>query len=117
MLVNQRVDYVFRPENLNDSCLYEYVSDFKKKKKENINDKYLFYQDNNNNKRRQTSAKRFLFSRTHPQINTHILIRRVTSVVPVLIEPQIHRKNNETMKDRYCRAILTLFIPWRNCAD
>lgn len=39
------------------------------------------------------------------------------SVIPVLIGPQIPRKDREETMEKYCRAILTLFVPWSTCTD
>lgn len=36
---------------------------------------------------------------------------------PVLIGPRIPNKNNQDTIERYSRAILTLFYPWRNIDD
>ncbi len=41
VLVNQRVDYEFRPTELNDMCLYEFVSKYKKKKIDKLDKIFL----------------------------------------------------------------------------
>ena len=37
--------------------------------------------------------------------------------VPVLYGPQIPRQDRDDTRERYSRAILTLFVPWRNVTD
>ncbi|CAF1235715.1 unnamed protein product [Didymodactylos carnosus] len=61
--------------------------------------------------------QRLKFKENHPQYESHILIQRTDTVVPVLIGPQIPRKDREDTKERYARAILTLFLPWRSVDD
>lgn len=60
---------------------------------------------------------RWLFQIQHPQYFSHLIIRRCFRVVPVLIGPSIPRSEREDTKERYARAILTLFCPWRNVLD
>lgn len=61
--------------------------------------------------------ERHTFECAHPQASSYILIKRSTPVVPVLLGPQIPRQDREETRERYCRAILTLFIPWRTVED
>ncbi|CAF1289252.1 unnamed protein product [Adineta steineri] len=61
--------------------------------------------------------ERHTFESTHPQSSSHILIKRNTPVVPVLLGPQIPRREREDTHERYCRALLTLFVPWRSIND
>jgi hypothetical protein len=61
--------------------------------------------------------ERHTFKSTHPQSSSHIIIKRTTSVVPVLLGPQIPRHDREETRERYCRALLTLFVPWRSVED
>ena len=37
--------------------------------------------------------------------------------VPILFGPQIPRKDREDTRERYCRALLALFVPWRTVRD
>jgi hypothetical protein len=37
--------------------------------------------------------------------------------VPVLYGPQIPRQDRDDTRERYNRALLTLFVPWRNVTD
>ena len=61
--------------------------------------------------------ERHTFTSTHPQYSTHLLIKHTTPVVPVLLGPQIPRCDREETHERYCRAVLTLFVPWRSVHD
>jgi hypothetical protein len=44
-------------------------------------------------------------------------MRWTTARVPVLIGPQIPRADRSDTRERYCRAILTLFRPWHTIDD
>ena len=37
--------------------------------------------------------------------------------MPVLYGPQIPRQDRDDTRERYCRALFTLFVPWRTVAD
>ncbi|CAF1447824.1 unnamed protein product, partial [Rotaria sp. Silwood1] len=58
--------------------------------------------------------ERHTFDSVHPQSTSHLIIKRSIPVVPVLIGPQIPRREREETHERYCRALLTLFMPWRS---
>lgn len=60
---------------------------------------------------------RHAFKVEHPQTKTHLLIEYSEHHVPVLYGPQIPRHDRDDTRERYCRAILTLFVPWRTVAD
>lgn len=62
-------------------------------------------------------SERHTFASAHPQSSSHIIIKRTTPVVPVLLGPQIPRRDREETHERYCRALLTLFVPWRSVSD
>ena len=61
--------------------------------------------------------ERHTFESAHPQSSSHIIIKRTTPVVPVLLGPQIPRRERKETRERYCRAILALFVPWRSFHD
>ena len=44
-------------------------------------------------------------------------MKRTKPAVPVLVGPQIPRQDREEARDRYSRAIATLFIPWKSVRD
>ncbi|CAF1235501.1 unnamed protein product [Rotaria sp. Silwood1] len=56
--------------------------------------------------------ERHTFDSVHPQSTSHLIIKRSIPVVPVLTGPQIPRREREETHERYCRALLTLFMPW-----
>ncbi|CAF4581968.1 unnamed protein product, partial [Rotaria socialis] len=61
--------------------------------------------------------ERFLFQKQHPQATTYLMMKYSESHVPVLYDPQIPRQDRDDTRERYCRAILTLFLPWRTVTD
>ena len=61
--------------------------------------------------------QRFPFQEQHPQAKTHLLMKYSENHVPILYGPQIPRSDRDDTRERYCRALLTLFVPWRIIAD
>ncbi|CAF4376284.1 unnamed protein product, partial [Rotaria magnacalcarata] len=61
--------------------------------------------------------ERYTFESAHPQASSHIVIKHTNPVVPVLVGPQIPRQEREEARERYSRALLTLFVPWRSVHD
>ncbi|KAJ7158209.1 hypothetical protein C8R43DRAFT_816481, partial [Mycena crocata] len=54
----------------------------------------------------------------HEQANTHMSRFRVTPVVNVLLGDSIPRPDRgEQKREKWCRAMLILFKPWRTIAD
>lgn len=103
-LHNTRIDYQFRPETetLNKICLYDFIANYELEK----------VKTNSESKRPTALLDRFKLHPQHPLVVTHILKMR-SYKTPVLIGPQIPNKNRNDVKERYARAILTLFYPWR----
>lgn len=60
---------------------------------------------------------RFLFKSDYTLYESHCLVKRSVPFVPVLHGPQIPRRGREDTKERYARAILALFAPWRTPTD
>ena len=69
------------------------------------------------NRRGRPVSKRYLFQKEHPQATTYLMMEHSDPQVPVLYGPQIPRKDREDTRERYCRALLTLFVPWRTVHD
>ncbi|CAF5019169.1 unnamed protein product, partial [Rotaria socialis] len=61
--------------------------------------------------------ERYTFESAHPQASSHIVMKHTNPVVPVLVGPQIPRKEREETSERYSSALLTLFVPWRSVHD
>ncbi|CAF4397211.1 unnamed protein product [Rotaria magnacalcarata] len=119
-LVNAIIDYQYRSDNLNRMCLYDFVSVFYKKKMNASDLKYLLNSGTTMNekfKKGQQPTKRYAFQKQHPQSATHIMMEYSEHRVPVLYGPRIPRRGRDDTRERYSRAILTLFVPWRTVAD
>ena len=69
------------------------------------------------NQKGRPTNERFSFQEEHPQATTHILMKYSQLHVPVLYGPQIPRQDRDDTRERYNRALLTLFVPWRNASD
>ncbi|CAF1311364.1 unnamed protein product [Adineta ricciae] len=121
--VNTRVDYQYRSSSLDNICLYDYIRLYRKKLMDTRDRKQLEAQsmaENNEMKalrRGRPVSEREAFRDGHPQASSHINIKRTIPVVPVLLGPPIPRRDREDTKERYCRSILTLFLPWRSVQD
>jgi hypothetical protein len=120
-MVNTRLDYQYRSKNLSELCLYDFVSYFHKKVIDKSDRRLITDQNNTEGERIYTDgtkmSERHTFASAHPQSSSHILIKNTTPVVPVLLGPQIPRCDREETRERYCRALLTLFVPWRTVHD
>ncbi|CAF4765742.1 unnamed protein product, partial [Rotaria sp. Silwood2] len=69
------------------------------------------------NQKGRPSNERFFFQKDHPQATTHLLMKYSEAHVPVLYGSQIPRQDRDDTRERYNRALLTLFVPWRNVID
>lgn len=120
-MVNTRVDYQHRSKDLSELCLYDFVSCFHKKVIDKTDRRLLKNTNNSNGEQLKTEGtkmnERYTFASAHPQSSSHIIIKHNTPVVPVLLGPQIPRREREETYERYCRALLTLFVPWRTVRD
>ncbi|CAF4412552.1 unnamed protein product, partial [Rotaria magnacalcarata] len=119
VLCNKRIDYQLRPKELDDVCLYTFYCEYRKAKMTTF-DNYLLQDDPAQTplrRRGRPASDRWKLQSTHPQYSSHLIIRRSFSVVPVLVGPSIPRREREDTIERYARAILTLFCPWRNVLD
>ena len=121
VLVNLRVDYQYRSVALESICLYEFVSHFYRK---SFNDRDREIVDRSSQGAAQNPSgsgrppqERYTFTAKHPQAKSHGIIKRTEPVVPVLVGPQIPRQDREETRERYSRAIATLFIPWRSVRE
>lgn len=109
---NQRDDYVYRSGEpvFAKLCLYDFVSRTRKiaQKKPDMNSTGGV----GGGERSDLVGGEFLEG--HPQRDTHRLKVRRTVVIPVIIGERIARPDrSEVERERWARAILTLFRPWR----
>ncbi len=121
MLVNTRIDYQYRSDILNDMCLYDFVRTLYKKKINAADLKYLSKAaastKDKANERGRPVNQRYPFQKQHPQTTTHLLMKYSEYHVPILYGPQIPRRDRDDTRERYSRALLTLFVPWRTVTD
>lgn len=121
VLVNTRIDYQYRSDAIDKLCLYDFVSAVYKKRINAADRKYLSQTTEPSNemanRKGRPVSKRYQFQKEHPQSKTHLVMEHGEPQVPVLFGPQIPRKDREDMRERYCRAVLTLFVPWRTVCD
>ena len=88
-------DYEQRPNELENKCFYEFISQYTKVKSNQIDKKYM------------------KFNNDHHQSKTHQLKRNEEELVPCLYGPTIPRKSDSSQKDLYAKVILVLFRPWK----
>ena len=121
VLVNTRIDYQYRSDILDKLCLYDFVSTLYKKEIKAADKKYLSQAvgpaDEIGSRKGRSVSKRYAFQKEHPQATTYLIMEHGEPQVPVLFGPQIPRKDREDTRERYCRALLTLFLPWRTVRD
>ncbi|CAF1366889.1 unnamed protein product [Adineta steineri] len=121
VLVNTRVDYQYRSDTLSKICLYDFVSTFYKRKMNATDAKYLSKssttEDQQGIRIGRPPNQRFPFQEQHPQATTYLLTEYSEAHIPILYGPQIPRHDREDTKERYSRALLTLFVPWRSVSD
>ena len=121
VLVNTRIDYQYRSDNLNNLCLYNFVSILYKKKINAMDLKYLAKAGKSIkekfNQKGRSPNERYPFQKQHPQATTYLMMKYSQPHVPILYGPQIPRRDREDTRERYSRALLTLFVPWRTVAD
>ncbi|CAF3356291.1 unnamed protein product [Rotaria socialis] len=121
VMVNTRLDYQHRSKDLTALCLYEFISLFHKKVIDKSDRRLLTNAKASDGERLSIEGtkmnERHTFASLHPQSSSHILIKHTNPVVPVLLGPQIPRREREDTRERYCRALLTLFVPWRSVGD
>lgn len=121
VLVNTRIDYQYRSDVLDRLCLYDFVSTLYKKKINAADKKYLSQivesTERADNRRGRPVSKRYTYRKEHPQATTHLMMEHGEPQVPVLFGPQVPRKDRDDTRERYCRALLTLFVPWRAVHD
>ena len=121
VLANTRLDYQHRSQDLSVLCLYDFVSQFHKKVIDKSDRRILKNINGQEGQRLSMEGtkmnERHTFESTHPQSLSHIIIKRSTPVVPVLLGPQIPRREREETRERYSRALLTLFVLWRTVHD
>ena len=121
VLVNTRIDYQYRSDILDDMCLYDFVSTLYKKKMTEADLRYLSMntasQETKGNRRGRPANEPFPFQTQHSQGKTNVLVKYSEPHVPILYGPQIPRQDRDETRERYCRALLTLFVPWRAVTD
>ena len=143
---SQIVDYQQRSEILNDLNLWnaiaqtEKIKKNKKQKQKTYEDKNEVYEnEGNDNIELQDSTvnvnethcmnelltssshtrPRFDFLPNHPEYILHTLkmCLPLKRLVPVPIGPSIPRRDDEPVRERYCRLMLIFFKPWRHAHD
>ncbi|CAM4976455.1 unnamed protein product [Rotaria socialis] len=121
VLANTRVDYQYRFEILKDICLYDFVSTLYKKKMTATDLKYLSTTavsiEENVNQKGRPPNERYPFQKQHPQTTAYLMLKYSNLHVPILYGPQIPSRDRDETRERYSRALLTLFVPWRTVAD
>ena len=121
--VNTRVGYQYRSASLDNMCLYDYICLCRKKPINARDRKQLEAQSEIRSiqtkrpQRGRPFSEREIFQAEHPQVASHINIKRKKPVVPILLGPPVPRRDRDDTRERYCRSILTLLHPWRSIPD
>ncbi|CAF1175984.1 unnamed protein product [Rotaria sordida] len=106
-----------------DTC-YKYWNTNKDDKKScqmcmprNIHPNLQHQSKKNANRKGRPYNERFPFQQQHSQATTHLMMKYSQLHVPILYGPQIPRQDRDDTRERYCRALLTLFVPWRSVTN
>ncbi|CAF0996414.1 unnamed protein product [Rotaria sordida] len=73
--------------------------------------------EKNANQQGRPHNERFPFQQQHPQATTHLMMKYSQLHVPIFYGPQIPRQDRDDTRERYCRALLTLFVSWRSVTN
>ena len=121
-------DYVYRPRELEEVCLYDYVSQYEKawigrKKMATTSNEACETSDSEGesdndvqNLSNKSAHAFYRFDTTHPQYNSHMMKKRKIAVIPNFVGATIPRDTDAT-HEYYCLTMLTLFYPWRTGLD
>jgi hypothetical protein len=114
-MVDTRLDYQHRSKDLTALCPYEFISLFHKKVIDKSDRRLLKNVKASDGERLSIEGtkmnERHTFASLHPQSSSQILIKHTNPVVPALLCPKMSRREREDTRDRYCRALLILFVP------
>lgn len=130
---NDILDYIYRSseDEFEKLSIWQYTEsvikitknhDQKRVDRNNINDEARQHEDAGRErmprKRRGRHAlARGSYAKEHPQHKTHISRLRDYPVVPVLLGDSLPRPDRKDDKERWCRAMLIIFKPWREVTD
>ena len=120
-------DYVYRPREFEDICLYDYISLYEKVRasrskkaatSNEANDTSDSEDQSEDDVRDQIdkSAHTHRFCSQHPQYYSHTARKRKSAVIPNFVGATLPRDTDAT-HEYYCLTMLTLFHPWRTGLD
>ena len=122
---DQVSDYIFRPEELQSMCLWDFVAKTEKSYScknivapEDLDQ--IEFDDGDGNvspQPEQGPTVKYNFLPCHGEAGQKHLRLRSHDAVPVPIGPAMPRRDQEDARSQYCRLMLTLFRPWRDVAD
>ncbi len=121
--MNQRQDYLLRPasEPFDSMPLYQYTGMTEKitctAEAHRIENRTQ-PSDADSPRRGRPEQSRGRFLPPHPQHTTHLVRKRVTWVVPVILNRSLPRSDGSSEEtESWSQVVLTLFLPWRTPGD
>ena len=126
---NQQQDYIYRSMDpvFDCLCLYEFVGVTEKVRKKSSKTPQQANEESDmeeaeprsgHNRGRQAVPRGLFSSPAHTQYETHMLKKRETWSVPVLLGERIPRSDrDQSEREAWARMMLILFVPWRSPAD
>ena len=121
-------DYIYRPKELKEICLYDYISMFEKVRAGRCKAPVISDEASNasdlesedismiENLEGKTTHISYTLSSAHPQCNNHVVRKRKVAVIPNFVGATLPR-NTDATYEYYCLTMLTLFSPWRTGLD
>ena len=117
VLVNTKLDYIYRGDELGSICLYDYVATIDKvtvRADHHFLSRHESSSTNSNVKGGRPPNQRFRFSKQHPQTTSHIQKTRSAPFIPVLSTFPPSRESNEV---KFAQMMLLLFKPFHSMID
>ena len=127
---NQQQDYVYRSNNpaFDSLCLYEFVGITDKVRKGGSYGQHAGHEESSDieeselsgigNRGRRAALRGAFSSPVHTQFETHVLRKRESWTVPVLLGERVPRSDRDpSEKEAWARMMLILFVPWRSPSD
>ena len=120
--INQIYDYLMRPNNepFNSMGLYEYIGRTEKITKAKESRRVGKHSTHPEGSRQQGRPEecRGCFQPEHPQHATHLVRKRTSWIIPVVIGNRMPRPDkDEEERQLWARTVLALFQPWRHPSD
>mmetsp|Transcript_5573 Transcript_5573/g.8542 ORF Transcript_5573/g.8542 Transcript_5573/m.8542 type:complete len:180 (+) Transcript_5573:2045-2584(+) len=112
IVYHRAMDYIYRPEELNDICAYEFIQNYKMVKRKNKDELQFIHPHPFKN-----SAHVFKLDMEAVPIFSWTFLESNLSFESSVISAVSSDNPQYELKENYARRFMTLFYPWQNIAD